>query len=411
MMILKLAWRSLWRHRRRTLITVSAIVIGTALALFVISLGDGVYKKLVDEAVRMNAGYVTVEHRHYGRDLSIGLVVDGVESVREEAAAIEGVTGVKAIIQGQAVVSTGTGSAGVGFIGVDPDGERSVSPLALKIVEGRYLERDDERGVVLGARLAERLKLRPGKKMVVTTNDTQGQLVNEMLRVTGIFEVGMEEADGFLVQVPLAVARRVYRLGPDEATRVGVVVDNPQDQKRVLRELSGRLAGRNLAVLPWQEVMPDLAGFMAVDLGFNYVFQAIIMFLIGFTILNTILMSVLERSREFATLMAIGTSALRLRLQIAAESFFIGALGTGFGLLIGGAVSRYYQVRGIDFSGIYSDDTTIVGFAIDPLVKNYLTGHTLLLVGGFVLAMTILIGLYPTWRSARISIPDVLRSR
>ena len=135
------------------------------------------------------------------------------------------------------------------------------------------------------------------------------------------------------------------------------------------------------------------------------------MFLIGFTILNTILMSVLERSREFATLMAIGTSALRLRLQVAAESFFIGALGTGFGLLIGGAVSWHFQKRGIDFSGIYSDDTTIVGFAIDPLVKNYLTGHTLLLVGGFVLAMTLLIGLYPVWRSARISIPDVLRSR
>jgi ABC-type lipoprotein release transport system permease subunit len=411
MMILKIAWRSLWRHTRRTLITVSAIVVGTALALFFITMGAGTYKKLVDEAVKMNAGYITVEHRDYSRDLAIDLAVDSVSSIRKEAASLEGVVSVKALIQGQAVVSTGRGSAGVGFLGVDPDAEREISPLALSIVEGRYLEAGDERGVILGKRLADRLRLKPGKKLVVTTNDVRGELVNEMLRVTGIFETGVEEADGFIVQVPLDVARRIFRLGPDEATRVGLVIENPRDQEATLRELARRLEGRGLAVLPWQEVMPDLAGFMAVDMGFNYIFQAIILFLIGFTILNTILMSVLERTREFATLMAIGTSALRLRLQIGVESLMIGLLGTGGGLLVGGGISWYFQVHGIDFSSIYGDDTTISGFAIDPLIKNYVTVDSLMLVGFFVLGMTLLIGIYPAWRSARISIADVLRSR
>ena len=410
-MVVKLAWRSLWRYRRRTLITVSAIVVGTALALFFVTMADGMYKKLVDEAVRMEAGYVTVEHRSYSEDLSIDLTVDGVSGLAEEAREIPGVTGVKVLILGQAVVSTGSGSAGVGLFGVDPDTERGVSPLAQKIVEGRYLETDDARGIVLGARLAERLKLEPGKKLVVTTNDVHGELVNEMLRVTGIFRMGMEEADGFLVQVPLDVARRIFHIAPDAATRVGLVLTSPKDLDRVLTELRGRLAGRELAVLPWQEVMPDLAGFMTVDKGFNYVFQIIILFIIGFTILNTILMSVLERKREFATLMAIGTSTLRLRLQVAVESLFIGILGTGGGLLIGGVLSWYFQVRGIDFSGIYSDDTTIVGYAIDPLIKNYVTVDAFALVGFFVLGLTLIIGLYPAWRSAKISLPDVLRSR
>jgi len=411
MMVVKLAWRSLWRYRRRTLITVSAIVVGTALALFFVTMADGMYKKLVDEAVRMEAGYVTVEHRSYSEDLSIDLTVDGVSGLAEEAREIPGVTGVKVLILGQAVVSTGSGSAGVGLFGVDPDTERGVSPLAQKIVEGRYLETDDARGIVLGARLAERLKLEPGKKLVVTTNDVHGELVNEMLRVTGIFRMGMEEADGFLVQVPLDVARRIFHIAPDAATRVGLVLTSPKDLDRVLTELRGRLAGRELAVLPWQEVMPDLAGFMTVDKGFNYVFQIIILFIIGFTILNTILMSVLERKREFATLMAIGTSTLRLRLQVAVESLFLGILGTGGGLLIGGVLSWYFQVKGIDFSGIYSDDTTIVGYAIDPLIKNYVTVDAFALVGFFVLGLTLIIGLYPSWRSAKISLPDVLRSR
>ena len=409
--ILRLAWRSIARYRRRTAITVGAIVVGTALALFVITMADGMYKKLVDEAVRMNAGYVTVEHADYERELAVGLAVPSSSEVRRAAEGIEGVTAVKVLIVGQAVVSTGTGSAGVGLLGVEPEAERNVSPLALKIVEGRYIEAGDERGVVLGDRLAERLKLEPGKKLVVTTNDVNGELVNEMLRVTGVFSTGMEEADGFLAQVPLDTARRIYRLGPDEATRVGLVLESPLGQDRALDELRRRLAGRGLAVLPWQEVMPDLAGFMAVDKGFNYVFQIIIMLIIGFTILNTILMSVLERTREFATLLAIGTSPLRLRLQVAVEALLIGALGTGLGLVIGGLVSWYFQVRGIDFSGIYSDDTTIVGYAIDPLIRNWVTWEAAALVGGFVLGLTALIGLYPSWRSARISLPDVLRSR
>jgi ABC-type lipoprotein release transport system permease subunit len=411
MMIVRLAWRSLWRYRRRTSITVSAIAVGTALAVFFVTMADGMYKKLIDEAVRMGAGYVTVEHPDYSRDLSIGLVVTGISSVIDEARRIPGVTGIKVLIQGQAVISTAGGSAGVGIFGIDPETERTVSPLADRIVDGRYLEGADERGVIVGASLAERLKLRPGKKLVLTTNDANGELVNEMLRVTGIFRMGMEEADGFLVQVPLDTARRIFGIGPDAATRVGLVLASPRDQSRVLEDLRRRLAGTEAAVLPWQAVMPDLAGFMAVDKGFNYVFQMIIMVIIGFTILNTILMSVLERTREFATLMAIGTSPLRLRLQVAVESLFLGATGTVLGLLLGGALSWYFQVHGIDFSGIYSDDTTIVGYAIDPLIKNHVTARAFLLVGAFVLALTFVIGLYPSWRAARISLPDVLRSR
>jgi ABC-type lipoprotein release transport system permease subunit len=96
---------------------------------------------------------------------------------------------------------------------------------------------------------------------------------------------------------------------------------------------------------------------------------------------------------------------------VAVESLFLGILGTGGGLLIGGVLSWYFQVRGIDFSGIYSDDTTIVGYAIDPLIKNYVTVDAFALVGFFVLGLTLIIGLYPSWRSAKISLPDVLRSR
>ncbi len=411
MLIVKLSWRSLWRNRRRTIITISSIALGTALALFLISMAEGMYNKLINEAVRMNAGHVTVERREYARAPSIDLVVPSVSRIETIAANIPGLETVKALIIGQAMVSSASGSSGVGLAGVDPGIEKSVSPLARTVIRGRYISFADERGVMIGTSLAERLKLEPGMKLVVTVNDTHGELANEMLRVTGIFATGMEEADGFLVQVPLKVARRIFRIGPDEATQVGLVLSSPDKQEQVLEELNALLKGTDLAALPWQEVMPDLAGFMAVDKGSNYVFQGIIIFLLSFTILNTILMSVLERTREFATLLALGTSAFLLRLQVIIETVFLGLLGCALGLGLGGAVSWYYQVHGLDLRALFGDNLTITGIAVDPVIHNYVGVNLVLWLGGLVFGLTLLIGLYPAFKSARISLPDVLRSR
>lgn len=411
MVIFRLAWRSLWRNRRRTIITVSSIALGITLALFLISMAEGMYKKLIDDAVRMNAGYVTVENREYARAPSVDLVVPSVSAIESLAMNIPAVESVKVLIIGQAMISTGSGSIGVGLIGVDPALERALSPLARTITQGRYIKEDDERGVMIGSGIAERLELEPGMKLVVTCNDSTGELINEMLRVTGIFSTGMEEADGYLIQVPLGVARRIFSIGPDEATQVGMVLSSPDRQNEVIALLRKDLAGGNLAVLPWQEVMPDLAGFMAVDKGSNYVFQGIIIFLLSFTILNTILMSVLERNREFATLLALGTSPVLLRCQVLIETMYIGLLGCGIGLGIGGSISWYFHTYGLDLGSLFGDNLTITGFAVDPVIYNYIGVDLFAWLGGLVFLLTMLIGLYPAFKSTRICLVDVLRSR
>ncbi|MGC9323298.1 MAG: ABC transporter permease [Desulfomonilia bacterium] len=409
--LIKMSWRSLWRNRRRTLLTVSSIALGTTLSLFFISMADGMYKKLIDDAVRMNAGHVTIERREYHRTPSVDLVVPSVSRVKGAAVKVPGVRTIKPLIQGQAMVSTGSGSVGVSLVGVDPLVEKSLSPIASSIVTGRYLSRSDVRGVVIGSGLAQRLDLEPGMKLVLTCNDSTGELVNEMLRVSGIFTTGMEEADGFLIQVNLSVARRIFQLGPDEATQVGLLLEHPDEQDRVITELENVTKQADLVVLPWQDVLPDLAGFMAVDKGSNYVFQAIILFLLSFTILNTILMSVLERTREFATLLAIGTSPFLLRIQVIVESALLGIIGTGIGLVLGGCISYYFQVQGLDLRSLFGKNLTITGVLVDPIIRNEVSLHLLLWLGTLVFGLTMIIGLYPALRSTRISLPDILRNR
>jgi len=225
------------------------------------------------------------------------------------------------------------------LLGVEPAVEVHSSPLAARVEQGSYLDDPDAAEVLIGAQLAAQLELTPGKKLVLATNDVHGDLVEELARVKGVFRLGAEEFDGFFVQVPIGFARRLYDLGPDQATQLGVLLRDADDQPAMQPRLAQWVDPRQVVVRGWDEVMPELASYIRVDGGSNYVLQVILLVLIFFTIFNTLLMSVLERRREFAVLLALGTPPARLRLQILAESALIGLLGCLVGLSLGAAVA------------------------------------------------------------------------
>jgi ABC-type lipoprotein release transport system permease subunit len=216
------------------------------------------------------------------------------------------------------------------------------------MVEGRYLNDDDGPWVVIGSELAKRLKLGVGKKMVITTNDAAGNLVDELCRVRGIFETGSVEIDGYFIQAPIDFARRLFGLPDQGVSQLGVILRVPEAQESVLNKIQLLVAGEDIAVLPWQTVIPEIASYIKLDKGSNLIFQAILVFLILFTIFNTILMSVLERERESAVLLALGTKPDQLRLQILMESFYLGLIDCALGLLLGGLAAWIVQVWGID---------------------------------------------------------------
>ena len=166
---------------------------------------------------------------------------------------------------------------------------------------------------------------------------------------------------------------------------------------------------QDIAVLPWQEVIPEIASYIKLDRGSNLIFQAILVFLILFTIFNTILMSVLERQREFAVLLALGTKPLLLRLQILMESVYLGFLGCALGLIVGGLAAWAAQVWGIDLRSLLKEGFTISGFAVSTKMHARVTIWLLLGTGGLVFAATILLSLIPMHRATRLSIVDQLR--
>ncbi len=408
-MVARLAWRSIWRNRRRTLITVISIGFGLACAIFFIAIAEGVYAELIDQVVRMQAGHITLENRDYREAPAVDLYLSVSAPLRSQIERLDQVERIKLIILGQGIARSGSGNVSATLMGVEPSVELETSPLARHIVAGRYLNDDDGSWVVIGSELAQRLKLDVGKKMVLTTNDAAGNLVDELCRVRGIFETGSVEIDGYFIQAPIGFARRVFGLPEEGVTQMGVVLRVPEAQELVLQKARLLVPEEEYAVLPWQEVIPEIASYIRLDRGSNLVFQAILVFLILFTIFNTILMSVLERQREFAVLLALGTKPGQLRLQVLMESVYLGLIGCLIGLTVGGAAAWIVEVWGIDLRSLLEEGITISGFAVSTKMHARVTSGLLFGTAGLVFGATMVLSLIPMRRATRLSIVDQLR--
>ncbi len=408
-MIVRLAWRSVWRNKRRTIITVSSIAMGLTFALFFISLGDGVYEQLINDVIRMQAGHITLEHPDYRDSPSVDLLITNTNSLSPEIEKLAEVERTKLLIFGQGVARSGTGAVGVAIMGVEPSVEKETSPLAGRLVAGRYLENTDDSLVVVGSALARQLKLKEGKKLVLTTNDTNGGLVEGLFRVKGIFETGSEEMDTALVQIPLDSARRLFVIPSGSATQLGVILHKRETQKKMLEKIKEMTQGEPAKILPWQEVMPEVASYIRMDKGSNYVFQGILLFLIMFTIFNTILMSVLERQTEFALLLAVGTPPAQLQRQLLMESAFIGLIGCSLGIILGGLSSYALQVWGVNVSSLMEEGMSISGFAVSTKIHAKVTASVLFWWGMTVFGGTLILCLFPMRRITRVSIVELLR--
>jgi putative ABC transport system permease protein len=357
----------------------------------------------------LGAGHLRLQDPAYRHAPAVDLRVRDAETLRERIDMLPGVEATALVVLGQGVARSGADAVGVSVMGIEPSVTARTSPVARRIVEGRFLEDGDGALVVVGRGLAERLRLAEGKKMVLSGNDAAGELVEALFRVQGIFETGSEELDGYLLLAPVAEIRRLYGLGAGEATQVGVLLDDPDAQSAMAARLADLAAGSGAVVRTWQEVMPELDAFIRLDRVSDGTFQALLLLLVLFTMFNTVLMSVLEREREFAVLLAIGTPPAQLGLQLLFEAAILGVLGTALGIAIGGGAALAVQVHGWDLSFLFPEGLSVSGFAVSPRVHALVRPSLLANLAALVFVATLVLALLPLRRALRIPIAETLR--
>ena len=411
LLITKIGWRSIWRNKRRTLISLFSIIIGTGIPIFFVCIAWGFYAGLIDDVSRLMSGHITYEHVKYRNSPSNDLWVDDIQKINETLNSNAEVLSTKQIVNLQGVAHTAKGSVGISLMGIEPEKEITISFLPETLIEGNYLSKEDGRWVVVGDQLAENLNISVGKKFVFTTSDIKGELVEELFRVKGVFKTGSKEIDGHFVQSDIEIARKIAGLGSDDVSQLGIIVKNPDTHESLIKDLQKSLAKNNGVFLSWQKIMPDVATTIRMDRTAISSFMIMLVVIVLFTMLSTILMSTLERKREFASLLAIGTQQKELKIQIFIETIFFGLIACPLGTLLGIGIAKW--VEGYDMMNVVggkAGDMSVGGFGMDTIITPLFSAPLILQISIFFFLAVQLLSILPMYFISRISITDELRS-
>jgi ABC-type lipoprotein release transport system permease subunit len=397
------------------------------LMLVFMGMGDGSHEQMIDLGVRQgSAGHVVVQAAGYQKDRSLELLVPNPEAVRREAEAA--LPGARVVLRayGGGLAKTSSNSVGVMFAGVEPARERQVSDLPNRIVRGVYLEAGDAevraaeargpklwcarpsprglpvRPAVLGAQLAKTLSLNLCDKLVV---DAQGmaEMESGQFRVVGLFETGSSELDGFFLHLPLTEVQRLLHIGRG-VHQVAVFRADAKGAAAAAAAVRARVADGGLVVLPWDQALPEIAEFIWLDDASMYVFLAIVFLIVGIGVLNTVLMSVMERIREFGLMRALGAGPARVITVVLAEAAIIGIIGIGVGLSLGLSINHYFETTGLDLNAISEGGFQGAGVAMTGVIYSRLYLSSALAATLSVLGMALVSALYPALRAARLRV-------
>ncbi|MDX1384215.1 MAG: ABC transporter permease, partial [Thermoanaerobaculia bacterium] len=261
------AWRNLWRNRRRTLLTLASIAFGVFLAVLMTAMQDRNWADMIDLAAKVGAGHATIQHPEYLDTPTLSRTVTGTDELIATALATPHVTRSVARISGPAMLATANDSFGAGFVAIDPEAESAETLSVLEAVsEGEMFETANDRGIILGARLAYNLGAELGDRVVYTMTDRQGEMVSGVARLRALVETGAPTVDAGLSLLPIGTLREVLGYQPDEATQVAVFIDDQRRSSQVAAALQEQL-GDGVTAAPWHQLQPELSAFVAMKVG------------------------------------------------------------------------------------------------------------------------------------------------
>ncbi|MCB9797105.1 MAG: ABC transporter permease [Alphaproteobacteria bacterium] len=411
--IARMAWRNLWRNRRRTLLTLVAIAFGVFLAVMFTALQDQSFATMINEAARMGTGHVTVQHAEYDDTPTLSRSVTSVSAVREQAMAVEHVAKVVPRIQGQAMLATASESYGAMLMAYDPTQEDETSfTYDDGLVKGELFDGPDGGGIILGERLANNLGLDLGDKVVYTLVDKEGEITGGLARLSGVVDTGSDAVNGVLALLPIDAARRTLGYGPDEASQVAIFLDDSRRSDAVVEALAPKL-DPSLDALTWSELRPELRGFIAMKVGGARFMELVIMILVAASIFNTLFVSVMERMREFGILRAIGMNPLQLFSLIIWESFWLGLVGLGLGVAITLPLYLRLAETGIDMSAAIAanpdQNFDVAGVGFSMVLPVGIFPENAVMIGLFAISATLLSGVWPAIKAGQVTPVEAIK--
>lgn len=391
-----LAWRNLWRNHRRTLIMLLAIAIGVWAMIFMSALMRGMTDQMVRNGLHTLPGEVQVHHPDYRRDPSV------VNSMQPPSGALLQVLGESPVkawsgrVRVPAVIASERGNRGVTLLGIDPVAETLLGSVPDDIVQGRFLQSIDDRGLVIGASLARRLETRLGKRVVIMSQDPDNNVADRGARIVGIYHARLPATEDRFVYAGRAVIQDMLQLDT-LLSELAITADDYRNVAAWYPRIASA-AGAGLEVRPWNELDTFLGTMLGVQDGFALIFMVVVFLALSFGLVNTLVMAVFERVREIGLMQALGMRPGLILLQILLESLYLLCLGLLLGNLLA-LVTITPLESGIDVSGVAQGMEMMgMGSTLYPVLAI----RDMAMSTAVVVILGLLASLGPAWRAARL---------
>ncbi len=395
-MLVKLAWRNIWRNKRRSLIVTGSVVVGVVALIFIDGLNNGFLSQMLFNQVNLNISHIQIHKKGFNDNKVIQSFIPDKAKVERILAHNKKIVHFSERVVAFGLVSSAISSSGVYILGINPDDEAKITTISKSIIKGEYFS-GKQREIVIGNKLAEKLKVGLGGKVIVLSNRPDGSIGSEVFRVTGIFKSPNSEFNKAYIFVPIKTLQNMLGLG-NKIHEFAIITTDYKVTEDVKNEIRNQL-DESYEVLSYRDILPLLIMQMELYKETIYIINLIIGLALLFGIINSMLMAVFERINEIGVLMAIGMKNGKIFTMILLESLFIGLLGTALGLITGIGLTELISIHGIDFS-LFAE--SLENWGIGAVIYPKLTLENLIAMLFMIPFITISGAVYPALKAIKL---------
>lgn len=410
---MKLGWRNLGRNKRRTLITAVGLGCGYFAVVFMVGWAEGLQAEMVENGTGLISGQIQIHSDEYLPERSLYETIGGAEGASLDAllAAVLSDPAVEAAaprVYAGGLVSSGESTAAGMLLGISPELEPKVSRILTGLTEGR-LPRSGANELLLGAEMARQLEVAPGGEVVVVAPAADGSMGNDVFVVSGIFRSGLHELDASQAIVPLDALQRLVALEPSRIHEIAIATRDPwlaaEAASRLQQSLS--LLGLSLEVEPWTRLRPDMLDYIALLDSWYWIILLIVFIIALFGVANTMLMATFERRREFAVMLALGTTPFQVMTTVVWEALALGVLSLLAGALVTFPLMLWWSESPPDLRFLYGE-FTMFGALMRPVLRVEVEMAKSIWSAAALLTTALIAAVYPAAHAARIPPADTL---
>ncbi len=403
-MLFSISWRNIWRNKVRSLVIIFSVALGIFAGVTSTAFMKGLAEQRIQKVIKSELSYIQVHKKGFRQNSELKSYIPGAAALTQDIRKIPHVTGASRRVVVQAMIASAETATGVLIAGVNPEQEKQVTNIHEKIIDGAYFEGIKKHPVVIGKKLAEKLNVKVRSKLVITLQDTANNVISGLFRIAGIYTTNNNMYDESHIFIRIGDLLELTTLPEDVAHEIAINIDDSENLPVVETQVKNLAGG--LEVMDWKSLSPEMNYLTEAMELYMYIFIIIILLALLFGIINTMLMVVMERTKEIGMLMAIGMNKFRIFSMIVLESIMLSLTGGIVGIFIGALFSKWRSIVPIDLS-MWAQGYEQLGFdayvylSLDPIMLVNVT--ILVIITGVIAA------LYPAYKALKNDPADALR--